>query len=179
VIGAAIRRGLLANFPPGTPLAIVAPAGAFDELVATRNDSAITLHANAETVPATSPHVIVEGLDAVDDPAALLARVRAAAPQARLFALASNAAHLPALAAFYAGAALAAARPLVRADVERALAAGGWQLVALEAIAAEVPFAVPEIPGAVQLGALTFQLDDRATLERVLPAAYLAIADPA
>jgi hypothetical protein len=173
MITSAIRRGLLANFPAGTPLAIVAPAGAFDELVAQRNDAATSVHAAATLagLPATAPHVIVEGLDAVDDPAALLAAIRAAAPQARLFALVANAAHLPALAAYFNGAAIAPVRPLVRADVERALDAAGWTPIALDPIAEDVPF-ITDVDG------VSFALADDAMRERVRPAAWLAIADP-
>ena len=145
MITSAIRRGLLANFPAGTPLAIVAPEGAFDGLAAERDD-------------------------AVEDPVALLAAVRAAAPQARLFALVANAAHLPALAAYFNGGAIAAVRPLVRADVERALADAGWNQIALNPIAEDDPFVT-------QIGGLSFTLDDTETRERVRPAAFLAIAD--
>jgi hypothetical protein len=130
------------------------------------------LHALATPadLPATAPHVIVEGLDAVEDPVALLAAVRAAAPQARLFALVANAAHLPALAAYFNGGAIAAVRPLVRADVERALADAGWNQIALNPIAEDDPFVT-------QIGGLSFTLDDTETRERVRPAAFLAIAD--
>jgi hypothetical protein len=173
MITGAIRRGLLANFPAGTPLAIVSPDGAFDTLVAERNDAATSLHglgALAE-LPAAAPHVIVEGLDAVDDPVALLAGVRAAAPHARLFALVANGAHLPALAAYFNGAPIAPVRPLVRADIERALDAAGWKQIALNPIAEDVPFVT-------QAGGLSFRLDDDDVRERSRPAALLAIADP-
>jgi hypothetical protein len=179
MITAAIRRGLLANFPPGTPLDIVAPDGAFDELVTARNDPSTTLHADAGTVPAASTHVIVEGIDWVEDPVALFVQLRAAAPRARLFALACNAAYLPALTAYFTGAGTSTTRPLVRADVERVLAAAGWQIIGLEPIAGEAAFAAPEIPGNVTLGPLTFRLADAAMLERMQPAAFLAVADPA
>ncbi len=157
MITAAIRRGLLANFPPGT-----------------------TVHAlgGGEAIPASAAHVIVEGLDAVDDPVALLAQIRAAAPQTRLFALVANAAYLPSLAAYLAGTAIAAVRPLTRADVERILAAAGWHQIALEEIADDAAFAVPELPAALQFGLVTFQIADGAMLERVRPAAFVAIADP-
>jgi hypothetical protein len=178
MIGPAIRRGLLANFPTGTPLAVVAPDGAFDDVVADRNDPLTTIHASPSGVPATSPNVIVEGLDAVADPRGLLVALRATTPAARLFALVANAAHLPALAAYFAGAAIAPARPLVRADIERLIAGTGWNVFAIESIASDVPFAPPPVPGPVQVGALTFTLADAATLERVTPAAFLAIADP-
>jgi hypothetical protein len=168
---AAIRRGLLATFPPGAPLAVVAPAGMFEDAVAARNDSATTLHQCASGVPAASANVIVEGLDAVPEPLALLAALRAAAPAARLFALVANGAHLPALAAYFAGAAIAAARPLVRADIEPLLHGAGWNAFAVEPIAGEAPFAT-------RIGGLTFALEDAATLERVSPAAFLAVADP-
>jgi hypothetical protein len=173
MITSAIRRGLLANFPAGTPLAIVAPEGAFDDLVAERNDAATSLHALAAyaDLPPTAPHVIVEGLDALADPVTLLAGVRAAAPQARLFALVANGAHLPALAAYFNGGAIAPVRPLVRADVERALDASGWKQIALDPIAEDVPFIT-------HVGGLSFTLDDDAMRERVQPAALLAIADP-
>lgn len=171
MITAAIRRGLLATFPPGTALAIVAPAGMFEDAVAARNDPATTLHSGVSGLPASSPNVIVEGLDAVADPAELLAALRVTAPAARLFALIANAAHLPALAAFFAGAAMADARPLVRADIEPLMRGAGWNAFAVEPIASETPFAT-------QLGGLTFALDDAAALERVAPAAFLAVADP-
>ena len=164
---------MLANFPAGTPLAIVAPPGAFDGLVAARDDAATRLYPTERHTefPAGSPHVIVEGLDAVDDPVALLAGVRAAAPHARLFALVANAAHLPALAAYFHGARIAAVRPLVRADVERALAAAGWRALALDPIDDGAPFSN-------ETGGLTFTLADEAMRERVRPAAFLAVADP-
>jgi hypothetical protein len=178
-----MRRGLLANFPPGTPLIIVAPHGAFDEIVAARNDAATVLHAFAPGAPAfgiaAGPHVIVEGLDALDDPAALLAHVRAAAPQCRMFVLASNAAYLPALAAFFSGAAPALARPLVLADLEALLAQTGWSVLAIEPIAAADTFPPPDVPGAIGIGPLTFHLADAAMLARVTPGALLAVADPA
>jgi hypothetical protein len=169
MITAAIRRGLLATFPPGTPLAIVAPDGAFEEAVAARNDPATAIYARAADVPAASPNVIVEGLDAVADPHALLAVLRATTPKARLFALVPNGAHLPALAAYFAGAAIAPAHALVRADLEPLMAAARWNAFAVEPIADDLPLA---------LGTLTFALADAATRERVAPAAFLAIADP-
>jgi hypothetical protein len=156
MITAAIRSGLLANFPPGT-----------------------TVHAlgGGEAIPASAVHVIVEGLDAVEDPVALLADIRAAAPQARLFALVANGAYLPALAVYFGGTRIAAVRPLTRIDVERILAASGWHQIGLETIADDAAFAAPELPAAVRFGLLKFQIDDAATLERVRPAAFLAIAD--
>jgi hypothetical protein len=173
LITSAIRSRLLASFAAGTPLAIVAPAGAFDRLVAERNAAATSLYRTEQhaDIPADSPHVIVEGLDAVDDPVALLAAVRAAAPHARLFALVANAAHLPALAAYFHGARIAAVRPLVRADVEGALAAAGWRVLALDPLDDGAAFSN-------ETGGLTFTLADEAMRERVRPAAFLAVADP-
>lgn len=157
MITAAIRRGLLANFPPGT-----------------------NVHALGSGAPiaASAVHVIVEGLDAVDDPVELLARIRATAPQARLFALVANAAYLPALAAYFNGTAIAAVRPLTRDDVERILASSGWRQIALEEIADDDAFAVPGLPAVLPFGKLTFRIDDGAMAERVRAAAFLAIADP-
>jgi hypothetical protein len=180
MITPAMRRGLLASFPRGTPLAIIAPPGAFDALLAERDDAAVSVHEPARLdVPPEAPNVVLEGLDTVDDPVALLAAVRALSPHARLFALVANAAYLPALAAFVLGETIASVRPLSRGELEAALPAAGWRMLALETLANDVPLAAAEPPGAIAIGPLTLHIDDDATLERVRPAAFLAVADPA
>lgn len=156
--GPDIRRAVLANFPAGTVFANAAEgAGALD---------------------ATAPHVLLEGLDDIDDPRAFLAAVRERMPHARLFALVANAAHLPALGAFYAGVAPAAAHPLVHAEIEPLFRSGGWQTTAITPI---VDGALPPpeaAPVEINAGAIIFQIVDAAMLERARNAAFFVVADP-
>ncbi len=94
-----MRRTLLANFPAGTPFLTAAPERAGFAAIA--------------ALDAQIPQLVIEGLDDLPDPGAFLRALHARAPQARLFALIANAAHLQTLGAFYGGAPPAAAHPLV------------------------------------------------------------------
>jgi hypothetical protein len=158
VIGPEIRQAVLANFPAGTAFADAA--------------------AGAAELDAAAPHVLLEGLDAVDDAPAFLRALRERMPHARLFALIANAAHLPALGAFYAGAAAAGAHPLVREEIEPLFRAGGWQTTAITPI---VDGTLPP-PGAapveINAGAIIFQIAEPAMLERARNAAFFVVADP-
>ncbi len=158
MIGPEIRRAVLASFPAGAAFADAA--------------------GGAEALDATAPHVLLEGLDAIDDPRAFLAAVRERMPHARLFALVANAAHLAALGAFYAGVAPAAAHPLVRAEIEPLFLAAGWQTTAITPIV-DGSLPPPEAaPLEINAGAIIFQIADAATLERTRDAAFFIVADP-
>jgi hypothetical protein len=184
MIGPELRRSVLATFPPGTPLLVVAPnESGFAALLRERNDAAASVCAPEELalrlpVPSPVPHLLLEGLDAVDDPAATLALLRARAPQARLFSLVANAANVRALGAFYAGTPPARGHPLLIGDLEPLFLNAGWRPLAIKAYAdASLPGS-PALPVGVDTGDMVFTLADSATFERARTAAYLVIADP-
>ena len=150
-----IRAAVLANFPAGTAfLNAAACNGALD---------------------AAAPFVLLEGIDDLDDPIAVLSAVREQTINARLFALIANAAHLPALAAFYAGSRLATRHPLVRDELEPLFRAAGWQAASITPIVdAALPAAAPV---EINAGAIIFQIVEQAALERGRNAAFLVTAD--
>jgi hypothetical protein len=176
VVSDAARRQFLDIVPPGTPSLVLAPAGAaLLALAVARRDPALHARAFGEPLPAVPvQQVLLEGLDALDDPAALLRSIRAGCADARLFALAANAAYAPVLAAFAAGADFAGAHPLVLADLEPAFRAGGWEVTAIEPLVdREIP---PPVDGLLDVGTIGFAAVDAARFERLRTAAYLIAA---
>jgi hypothetical protein len=157
VIGPEIRRAVLANFPAGTMFADAA--------------------AGIGAIDAAAPHVLLEGLDAVDDPVGFLSALRVHVPRARLFALVANAAHLPALGAFFAGQAQSAGHPLVRAEIEPLFLAAGWQPTEITPIADGSLPPAQAVPVEINTGAIIFQIVDPAVLERARSAAFFIVAD--
>jgi hypothetical protein len=181
-----MRQAILATFPPGTPLLILAPEAAdFGALVRARNDAAIEVRplgevaATGDALHPSIPYVLLEGLDDLDDPVSFLAGLRHRAPQARVFALIANAAHLHALGAFYSGAPLAAGHPLVRDEIEPLFRAAGWQPLAIEALVDESIPPAHALPFAANAGGIVFQLAEPVMLERSRNAAFLVVADRA
>jgi hypothetical protein len=179
------RTTLLDLFPHGVPLLVLAPA-AQPDLVAhcvARNDpasAAATFAADGriDRVPAgrAFDNVVLEGLDAVDEPVALLRAIRAAAPAARLFALVANAASLSGLAAFVAGVSLAPAHPLVRAELEPLFADGDYGIVHVD----ELENALDEaerVNGGLRLGMLLAAELGPDDERRLRTDAFLVIAD--
>ena len=131
----------------------------------------------AHPLLATVPHVLLEGLDDVEQPGAVLAALAQSAVHARLFALVANGAHLRALAAFIAGTPLARAHPLVRAELEPLFLAGGWQPLAITPIY-DPSLAVPSsFPAHVDAGFAAVRVDDVEQLERGRTAAFMVVAD--
>jgi hypothetical protein len=158
VIGPEIRQAVLASFPAGTAFADAT--------------------AGAQALDAAAPHVLIEGLDAVDDALAFLCALRERMPRARLFALIANAAHLPALGAFYAGAAAAAGHPLVREEIEPLFRAGGWRTAAITPVV-DGRLPPPEAaPVEINAGAIIFQIGAAEMLERARTAAFFVVAVP-
>jgi hypothetical protein len=185
MIDEAARRTALGQFPAGTPLLVVAPAGAgFTALLAERADPAVGLRALDEVaagdgpVDLAVPHVLLEGLEDLAEPEAFLAGLRARTPQARLFALVANAAHVRALGAFYLGRPLAAGHPLVRGELEPLFAGAGWQPLAIRPIRDAAVPAAAALPIVLTIGPIGFTVADPATLERAATAGFLVIADP-
>jgi len=183
MIASDLRRMALRTFPPGTPLTVVAPARAnFGALLAERNDAAVALRdleaiAAGGEVDAMTPHVVLEGLDDLEDPVEFLAGLRRRTPEARIFALVSNAAHVGSLAAFYAGLPIANAHPLVPEEIEPLFAAAGWKVLAIKNLIDESIPPASSLPFAVIAGAIAFNVVEPAMHERCRNAAFLVIAD--
>jgi hypothetical protein len=127
VISRELRRSFLELVPPATPALVVAPGGT-ELLALAQSEPALTARPFDDAADAAgfAAYVLLEGLDAHHDPAALLGTLRCAAPAARLFALVANGAYFPDVAAFAGGARIAPVRPLVRTEIEPLFAAGGW-----------------------------------------------------
>lgn len=111
MISPELRRTFLGLVPPATPALVITPE---------------TVRSFDAAAAPFATHVLLEGLDAHPNPAALLRAIGDAAPAARLFALVANGAYFPDFAAFAGGARIAPVRPLVRAEIEPLFAAGGW-----------------------------------------------------
>ena len=177
-----IRRASLTNFPIGTPFLIAArEPGWYADIVRERNDPAVTLCTLADLDTggrirdANAPHVFIEGLDGLARPSDFLRSVRERTPQARIFALISNAAHLMSLAAFYAGTPLAFEHPLVLEEIAQIFTDAGWTPLAVKSI---VDPALPDTaPVEITAGAISFRIVAPQMLERARTAAYLVIAD--
>lgn len=179
-------HAVLANFPRGTPLLVVAPASSeFGRIAADLGDPAVevaTLEGGGEIDHAglaAAPHVLLEGLDAVERPAALLAALHERAPRARLFALVSNAAHVRGLAAFFGGRPLAANHPFVQAELEPLFAAAGWRTLAVTPIPDRSIEPPAELPGYLELANMSLRVEDAAMRDAGCTAAYLVVADRA
>ncbi len=177
------RRATLRTFPAGTPLTIVAPARAgYATLLRERDDPAATLGelddvaAGAGLDPAI-PHLVLEGLDDLDEPVSFLASLRDRTPEARIFALISNAAHVGSLAGFYAGLPLSRAHPLVPEEIELLFASAGWRILAIKNLIDESIPPAASLPFAVIAGAIALNLVEPAMHERCRNAAFLVIAD--
>ena len=180
------RTTLLDLFPRGVPLLALAPTGAPD-LVAHANarkgpeGRALTFGPDGridELAPdAALDNVVLEGLDAVDDPAALLRAIRTAAPAARLFALVANAASISGLAAFVAGVALAPGHPLVRSELEPLFTAGAYAIVHLDDLENALDDA-ERIDGGLRVGTFLAADLSPADEQRLRTDAFLVVADP-
>jgi len=184
MIDADLRRAMLANFPPGASFAVVAaPDKGYAALLEGRGDGAPLVELDG---PLPEPgtlgaveHVLLEGVDDVEDPAALLAAVRSAAPVARLFLLVSNAAYLRGLLSFFNGAPLARAHPLVEAEIAPLLGAGGWRPLAINPIADESIPGTQSLPFELVSPTICFKISDNEMLQRARVRAFIAVADRA
>ncbi len=178
------RATLLDLFPPALPLLVLAPVDAplLVEQVAARGRPAVTACFGSDGRFGAEPdaaieNLLLEGLDAVDDPQALLRRIRDAVPQARMFALVSNAASLTSLANFVAGAPLAAAHPLVREELEPLFAAGGYAIVRIDPLTSTLMNA-EQLRGGLRLQTLLVADLTGDEELRVRTDAFLIVADP-
>ncbi|MGH7716232.1 MAG: hypothetical protein ACREML_09585 [Vulcanimicrobiaceae bacterium] len=182
MIDAELRQAVLANFPPGPSLAVVAHReSGYPDLLHARGDGAPFLPLEA-SLPAPGSlgrveHVLLEGVDDVADPIELLRAVKTAAGAARLFVVVSNAAYVRGLLAFFNGAALARAHPLVQSEIEPMLNAAGWRVLAINPIPDESIPAAQTLPFELTSATMCVTITDAAMLERARVRAYIAIAD--
>ncbi|MBV8423553.1 MAG: hypothetical protein JO349_00045 [Candidatus Eremiobacteraeota bacterium] len=183
MIDAELRRAVLGSFPPGTSLAVVAAAEkAYAPLLEARADSATSLVAlTGGTISALGSvqHVLLEGIDDVEEPAVLLREIHAGAPAARLFVLVANAAYLRALAAFFDGTPLAQGHPLVEAELEPLISAAGWRIVAINPVPDESIPGPESLPFELASPSICFKIADPAMLQRARIRAFIVVADRA
>ncbi len=181
MISEAQRRAALGNFPIGTPVLVVAPAASgFAEIVRDRNDPAVTfveLGSDAAVVPA--PHLLIEGLDDINDAEHLLRIVREAMPATRIFALIANAANFTAIARFFNGESIARGHPLTRGEIEPLFNAAGWKILGIRPLYDQSLVALESVPVRVTIAGFGVDCTDAAMLERGRTAGYSVIADPA
>jgi hypothetical protein len=149
-----------ARSDPSATAAIFGPDGHFDDLAVRAVDN-----------------VVLEGLDAVAEPAALLLAIRATAPAARLFALVANAASLSALAAFVEGSPLAPAHPLVRAELDPLFTGGRYAIVHVDDLENALEDA-ERVAGGLRVGKLLAAELGPDDERRLRTDAFLVIADP-
>lgn len=176
---------MLETFPRGAALAVLAPPSTrFAEIVGERGDAATQYvgltgtQVPAHPALAMRENILLEGLDAVVDPVALLRGLAATAPEARLFALVANAAHFGALAAFYAGKPLGDGHPLVINEIGPLLTIGGWRTITINSIFDETIGAQAPPPVDLNLGSMRFHVTDEQMLARGRVHAFVAIAEP-
>ena len=177
-----IRRAVVANFPALARLVILAPpAAGYAAIVAARADVAVDVRTPdnvraGDDTPWPFANVLLEGIDDLEDPVTFFERLRERTPRARLFALIANAAHLPGLGRFYAGAP-SPARPLVREEIAPLFRAGGWEPASIASIVdASLP-APGSVPIEFDAGPIKFQIVDPEMLERGRCAAFFVTAD--
>jgi hypothetical protein len=127
--------------------------------------------------PADCAAIVLEGLDDVEDPGALLRAVASALPAVRLFALIANAAYAESLEAFIGGAALARGHAYVLAELAPLFAEAGWAVQSIDPIMGGEP-APTTFPIDVSVGQVKFRAADRAMLERLHVAGYVVVALP-
>ena len=182
----ALRSKVLAGFPRGTPVVVAAADPVpYAELVAARSDPALVLVAfTGEELPADerlaeAPHVLLEGLDTVEDPVRLLANVAARAPAARLFGFVANAAHVRSLAAAFSGEFPRGGHPLVRAELEPLFRAAGWAPLAVTPVADATIVLPHDPPFTFRLDEIAIRIEDDPMAERCTTAAFVVAADRA
>ncbi len=176
-----IRRAAIDVFPIGTPVLIAASeAAGFAQLVAERGDPNVAwVPLGAQPPASTAPHLLLEGIDDLFDPAGYLRAARASLPEARIFALIANAGHLIGLGAFFAGRPLAAGHPLSESEIAPLFGTAGWKVLAVQRLLDE-PLPEPHsAPVVVTVGDVSFECATPQDLERGRTAGFLVIADRA
>ena len=174
-----MRLGLINRFPNTLPVTVLATGTQFYAWAATQREglTLLPLVPAAALPPIGDANVIVDGLDALADPAARLRDLRRAAANARVFALVSNGAYGADLLNFLAGDGFAAAHPLVAGDLEALFAEGGW--TAADCIPLiDRTIAHGPIPYAVSNRGVAVMVTSAEIAERLSTAGFFVIADP-
>lgn len=185
MVRASICLQVIENFPPGTPLLIIAPeANGYTEIaMASKNPALRTCLLDpdqgswAHPAAATMPHILLDGIDELDDPTTFLNDLRARAPEARLFALIANACNLIVLERFYSQAVPIPAHPLVAGQLGSLFKAGGWDVATVNVIVDDLIPGNLAVPFPAEVGQIQFQIVDDDMRDRVRAAAFLVIAN--
>ena len=185
MVRATICLQVIENFPPGTPLLIIAPAAAgYTEIaMASKNPAVVTCVLDPENgswaheAASTTPHVLLDGIDELDDPVTFLKDLRARAPEARMFALIANACNLIILERFYSEAVTIAAHPLVADQIPDLFEHAGWNVATVTEIMDDLIPANLPAPFPAQIGNIQFQIKDDEMRDRTRVAAFLVVAD--
>ncbi len=174
-----MRQGLLDQFPGSVPLTVVATGTGYYAYASTLRPGLTLLPLAPDTPLAkiADPDVILDGLDTLADPAAFLRALRRQGLVKRVFALVSNGAYGVTLLKFLAGDAIAAAHPLVAADLAALFAESGWCVIDLIALIDQSVSHGP-IPYAVTDRDVTVKVTTPEIAERLSAAGYLVVADP-
>lgn len=148
--------------------------------LAGRDGIALIALEDAAALPAPDcAAVVLDGIDDLEDPPALLRTMAAALPAARIFALVRNAAYADMLRRLIAGAPLVRGHALVLSELAPLFAAGGWRTESIDpVIGGRFPDAT--LPRDVSISKnVRLRVQDAATLERLQIAGYLVVARPA
>lgn len=174
-----MRQGLLEQFPGDVPITVLAFGTDFYERAATRRAGLTLLPLAIDAaLPAIGGSVIVDGLDLLTDPAVALRELRRASVAARVFALVSNAAYGVTVLNFLAGDTLAAAHPLVAAEIDELFAGSGWHVVTRSELIDRGTAHGP-VPYGVSNRGVTVTVTSPEIAERLSTAGFVVVADPA
>jgi len=174
-----MRQGLLDGIPDDVTITVLAAGTDFYALAARRRPglTVLALAADPAGIPSISDaSVIVDGLDRIADPAAVLRNVRRATSRTRVFALVSNGAYGADLLNFLAGDRSSLAHPMVADEVEELFAASGWQPVDRVPLI-DRSIAHGPIPYAVSNRGVGFVVATAEIGERTSTAGYVIVAD--
>jgi hypothetical protein len=175
-----MRQGLLDGFPSDIPITVLVSGTAYYAHAATQrsNLTVLSLAAVAAAMPAIADtNIIVDGLGALAEPAAMMHDLLRATSGARVFALVSNGAYGTDLLNFLAGDAFAGPHPLVAADLNALFADTGW--LAVERIPLiDRSVTHGPIPYTVSNRGVTLKVTTAEVAERLSTAGFVIIVDP-
>jgi len=171
-----VRQGILAVPAPTEKVVVFASRPeTYRALLAGRRDVRVLAIGDAASVPHGCATVVVEGIDDVEDPLALLRAIAPVGSAVRVIALVANAAFAPALDAFIAGGLLAGGHAYVESELTPLFEAAGLRMESITPVFGGVPGS-PALPTDLSTGRVKFRVDTADVLARLHVAAYIAIA---
>ncbi len=178
MIDAAVRSAALAMPAAGERVAVFAAAvDDYRALPAERPD--VDLHPLAGAPGAARDYTtaVVEGLDAIEDPAGALRAIAAAAPGVQIVALVANAAFALTLDAFVAGAS-SGGHALTAGEIAPLFAAAGLRTHSIAPVYGGA-VANPVLPLDLSLAHVKLRVESAEALARLSVAAYVVVASAA